>query len=131
MVDNQGSLGLIFNHMVNILSSELDLLFYALSDPTRRKILSMTGERTRTITELADPFKMSLAAISKHIKILERARLLIRKRQGRIHECSLNPAALKSAEECIQFYTQFWNRRLDLFAENLETEPKLKRKKKE
>jgi DNA-binding transcriptional ArsR family regulator len=108
--------------MVNILSSELDLLFYALSDPTRRKILSMTGERTRTITELAEPFKMSLAAISKHIKILERARLLTRKRLGRTHECTLNPAVLKTAEECIQFYTQFWNQRLDLLAEQLEKE---------
>jgi DNA-binding transcriptional ArsR family regulator len=117
--------------MVNILSSELDLLFYALSDPTRRKILSMTGERTRTITELAEPFKMSLAAISKHIKILERARLLNRKRLGRIHECTLNPAALKTAEECIQFYTQFWNQRLDLFAEQLEAETKTKKAKKE
>jgi len=117
--------------MVNILSSELDLLFYALSDPTRRKILSMVGERIHTITELADPFKMSLAAISKHVKILERARLLTRKRHGRIHECVLNPSALKSAEECIQFYTQFWNHRLDLFAKNLETKTKHTKKKKE
>ena len=117
--------------MVNILSSELDLLFYALSDPTRRKILSMTGERTHTIGELAEPFKMSLAAISKHIKILEKAKLLIRKRQGRIHECTLNPAALRSAEECIQFYTQFWTQRLDLFAEDLEKTKNKNRKKKE
>lgn len=108
--------------MVNLLSSELDLLFYALSDPTRRKILSMIGEETRTITELAKPFKMSLAAISKHIKILEKASLLVRKKQGRIHECTLNPRALKTAEECIAFYSQFWNDRLDLFAEHLETE---------
>ncbi len=122
MVDNRLPSGLIFNHMVNVLSSDLDLLFYALSDPTRRSILSMMRERTHTITELAHPFKMSLAAISKHIKILERARLLTRRRQGRIHECTLNPAALKSAEECIQFYTQFWNQRLDMFATNLEKE---------
>ena len=115
--------------MVNLLSSELDLLFYALSDPTRRKILSMTGERSHTITELAHPFKMSLAAISKHIKILERARLLTRKRQGRIHECALNPAALKSAEDCIRFYTQFWSHHLDLFAEKVEAKPKGKKQK--
>ncbi len=115
--------------MVNLLSSELDLLFYALSDPTRRRILSMTGERSRTITELADPFRMSLAAISKHVKILEKARLLTRKRTGRVHECTLNPASLKSAEECIQFYTQFWNHRLDLFAKSLETHSKPKKKK--
>jgi DNA-binding transcriptional ArsR family regulator len=112
--------------MVNIQSSELDILFYALSNPTRRKILSMSGERTRTITELAKPFKMSLAAISKHIKILERAKLLKRKRLGRIHECTLNAKALKSAEECIQFYTHFWNERLDMLAHHLETETKEK-----
>jgi DNA-binding transcriptional ArsR family regulator len=115
--------------MVNILSSELDLLFYALSDPTRRKILSMVRERIYTVTELADPFKMSLAAISKHVKILERARLLTRKRHGRIHECVLNPAALKSAEDCINFYTQFWTHRLDLFAEDLEAKTKKKKEK--
>jgi DNA-binding transcriptional ArsR family regulator len=116
--------------MVNIQSSELDLLFYALSDPTRRKILSMLNEGTRTVSALADPFKMSLAAVSKHVKILERAKLLNRKKQGRIHECSINPAALKSAEECIQFYTQFWNERLDIFAENLESETKPKKRRK-
>jgi DNA-binding transcriptional ArsR family regulator len=109
--------------MVNIMSSELDLLFYALSDPTRRKILSMSGERTRTITELAAPFKMSLAAVSKHIKILEQAKLLTRRRHGRIHECRLNAKALKAAEECIHFYTKFWNERLDILAHHLETKP--------
>lgn len=110
--------------MVNIQSSELDLLFYALSDPTRRAILSMLNEGSSTIGTLAEPFKMSLAAISKHIKILEKANLLSRKKTGRIHECSLNPAALRSAEECIQFYTKFWNDHLDTFVENLESETK-------
>ena len=107
--------------MVNLGSSELDLLFYALSDPTRRRILSMMGERTQTISELAHPFKMSLAAVSKHIKILERARLLTRRRLGRMHECTLNASALKSAEDCIEYYTQFWRERLDVFARDLET----------
>jgi hypothetical protein len=74
---------------------------------------------------------MSLAAISKHIKILEKATLLIRKKQGRIHECTLNPTAIRTAEDCLQFYTQFWNQSLDLFAENLETKPNNKTKKKE
>ncbi len=111
--------------MVNIQSSELDLLFYALSDPTRRQILKMLNAETHTITALSGPFKISLAAISKHIKILEKANLLNRKKMGRSHECTINPAALKSVEECIQFYTQFWNDRLDAFAENLESEHKI------
>ncbi|OFZ29318.1 MAG: hypothetical protein A2622_07840 [Bdellovibrionales bacterium RIFCSPHIGHO2_01_FULL_40_29] len=114
--------------MVNTLSSELDLLFYALSDPTRRQILKMLNEGVRPIGELADPFKMSLAAISKHIKILEKAKLINRKKMGRVHECSINPAALKTVEEYIQFYTQFWDQNLDILAANLESEIKTKKK---
>ena len=106
--------------MVNINSNQLDLLFYALSDPTRRQILQMIKEGTQTIGELADPFKMSLAAISKHIKILEKAKLLRREKIGRIHECSFNPGALEAAEECIKFYTNFWHEGLDQFAKELE-----------
>jgi DNA-binding transcriptional ArsR family regulator len=110
--------------MVNYNSNQLDLLFYALSDPTRRQILSMIKTGTQTIGELADPFKMSLAAISKHVKILEKAKLLRREKIGRIHECSFNPEALKSAEECIKFYTNFWNDSLDAFATEIEGKKK-------
>ncbi len=106
--------------MVNIQSSELDQLFYALSDPTRRQILKMLHDGVHTIGALSEPFEISLAAISKHVKILENANLLNRKKLGRIHECSLNPEALKTAEECIQFYTHFWNDRLDNLANQLE-----------
>src|SRR5450755_3887604 len=113
-------LPLTFNHMVNLRAEQLDLLFYALSDSTRRQILASIGRRSHTVTELAKPFKMSLAAVSKHIKILERAKLLIRKKQGRVHSCTLDARQLKSAETCIKFYTQFWNQRLDSLAKNLE-----------
>ena len=116
--------------MVNLQSSQLDTLFYALSDPTRRQILSMLNEETHTVGALADPFKISLAAISKHIKILEKANLLKRKKLGRIHECAINPAALRTAEECIQFYTKFWTEHLDSFAESLELTPQAKKRKK-
>ncbi|MDR3559773.1 MAG: metalloregulator ArsR/SmtB family transcription factor [Candidatus Pacebacteria bacterium] len=114
--------------MVNHLSPEIDLVFYALSDPTRRQILTMLNQGTHTISTLAAPFKMSFVAVSKHVKILEKAKLLKRKKSGRIHECSINPAALKTAEKCIQFYTQFWNERLDNFAANLESEIEIKKK---
>jgi DNA-binding transcriptional ArsR family regulator len=107
--------------MVNLQSSELDLLFYALSDPTRRLMLKMLNDGTHTISALAEPFKMSLAAVSKHVKILDRAKLLNRRKIGRVHECTMNAEALKSAEECLQFYTEFWNHRLDLLAEKLES----------
>ncbi len=111
---------IIFNHMVNYLSSDLDLLFYALSNATRRGIVDMLNKGSCTIGELAEPFQMSLAAISKHVKILEDAQLLIRRKSGRIHECSINPEAMKSVEEYVRFYTQFWTQQLDAFAEELE-----------
>lgn len=110
--------------MVNIQTAELDLIFYALSDGTRRKILQMIGEKTRTITELADPFRMSLAAVSKHIKVLERAKLLKRTREGRIHHCALDPKSLATAEEAIQYYRKFWTNRLDDLERYLENEAK-------
>lgn len=113
--------------MVNIRAEQLDLLFYALSDSTRRQILALVGKKAHTVTELARPFKMSLAAVSKHIKILEDAKLLVRKIEGRVHSCTLDATQLKSAEACIQFYTQFWNERLDLLTQNLE-DPYGKRK---
>jgi DNA-binding transcriptional ArsR family regulator len=107
--------------MVNIQSAELDNVFYALSDPTRRQILSLLNEGAHTITSLAQPFKMSLAAVSKHIKVLEDAKLLNRKKLGRVHECTLNPAALRTAEEALHYYTKFWNDQLDQFADALES----------
>ncbi len=114
--------------MVNYLSSELDLLFYALSNPTRRGIVNMLNKGTCTIGELAEPFHMSLAAISKHVKILEDAKLLIRKKSGRIHECAINPEAMKTVEEYVQFYTQFWTNQLDAFVDDLEVEVESKSK---
>lgn len=114
--------------MVNYLSSDLDLLFYALSNPTRRGIVNMLNKGTCTIGELAEPFHMSLAAISKHVKILEDAKLLIRRKSGRIHECAINPEAMKTVEEYVQFYTQFWTNQLDALAEDLEAEAKPKSK---
>ena len=90
--------------MVNTQAEQLDLLFYALSDTTRRQILALIGKKAHTVTELAQPFQMSLAAVSKHIKILEKAKLLIRKKEGRIHSCTLDASHLQKAEACIQFY---------------------------
>jgi DNA-binding transcriptional ArsR family regulator len=116
--------------MVNIQAAELDLIFYALADPTRRRILSMVGERTRTVTELAHPFRMTLAAVSKHIKVLERAKLIHRTKQGRVHQCTLEVAPLLKAEECIRFYQQFWSERLDELALYLERETDVGKKRK-
>ena len=94
--------------MVNNESQNLDRVFHALADPTRREILNMLTRRQYTIGELADPFRMSLAAVSKHIKVLEEAGLLTRARNGRIHRCTMNAAPLKDAQKVISFYQKFW-----------------------
>jgi len=120
---------IIFNQMVNLQATELDMLFYALSDSTRRQILSLIRKRAHTITELAKPFQMSLAAVSKHIKILEESKLLVRNRVGRVHSCTLDPARLKSVDACLKHYTHFWNERLEIFAQTLEEPKNAKRKK--
>jgi DNA-binding transcriptional ArsR family regulator len=104
--------------MVNNESHNLDRVFHALSDPTRREILNMLTRQQYTIGELADPFRMSLAAVSKHIKVLEDAGLLTRARDGRIHRCTMNAAPLKEAQNVINFYQNFWEnqfRQLDRF----------------
>lgn len=107
---------------VNARATELDLIFHALADPTRRGILRMLGEETRTVSELAEPFRMTLAAVSKHIRVLEKAKLIKRTRQGRVHQCSLDAAPLAKAEECIRIYQDFWNARLNALADYLERE---------
>lgn len=125
-----GRFPVILNHMVNLQTAELDSIFYALADPTRRQILRMVGEQTRSITELAEPFRMTLAAVSKHIKVLERAKLVKRTKQGRTHHCELDAAPLAQAEECIRFYQSYWNERLDQLALYLERESNVGKKRK-
>jgi len=94
-------------------SSNLDQVFFALSDGTRRAILSRLTEGSTTIGELAKPFEMSSPAISKHMKILENAGLIKRRIKGRQHHCTLATDALKTAEDWINFHRKFWEGRLD------------------
>jgi DNA-binding transcriptional ArsR family regulator len=99
--------------MVNQSSARLDRVFHALTDPTRRQMLRSLASRERTISELAEPFSMSLAAASKHVKTLEAAGLVRRTVQGRTHFCRLDPRPLAGAHEWLQFYERFWGARLD------------------
>jgi len=101
-------------------SSELDQTFYALSDPTRRAIVSKLAEREMSILELASPFTMSLPAVSKHIRVLEKAGLLARKKQGRVQYCRLNTEPMRNAAKWLAFYQQFWDAKLDSLANFLE-----------
>lgn len=97
---------------------QLDQVFFALSDSTRRAILARLCQGSTTIGELAAPFAISKPAVTKHMKILERAGLIDRKIQGRIHKCSLSTDGLKTAEDWIEFHRSFWESRFEAL-ENL------------
>ena len=98
----------------------LDQVFMALADSTRRRMVHMLAERACSVSELAAPFDMSLAAVSKHLKVLEQAGLVQRTIQGRVHACTLRPESLTGALDWISIYRNFWSRRLDALAESLE-----------
>ena len=102
--------------------NNLDQVFFALSDGTRRAILSRLAEGSTTIGELAEPFSISSPAISKHMKILEKAGLIERRIVGRQHHCSLSTGALQTAEDWINFHRKFWESRLDALEDLLTNE---------
>jgi DNA-binding transcriptional ArsR family regulator len=112
--------------MVELQAPELSHIFHALSDSTRRRMLVelMSGERT--VGQLAQPFAMSLAAASKHIKVLETAGLIQREVRGRAHLCRLDPGPLESAHEWLSFYERFWTARLDILDRLLREEDEQK-----
>jgi DNA-binding transcriptional ArsR family regulator len=108
--------------MVELQTGQLDSVFHALADPTRRQMLQALAGGERTVGQLAEPFAMSLAAASKHIKALEQARLIRREVRGRTHVCRLEPAPLASAYEWLGFYERFWTGRLDVLEQLLRAE---------
>ena len=103
----------ILNQMVNYQSipheEHLNLLFHSFADPTRRQIMERLLQKDLTINEIAQPYDMSLPAVSKHLKILEKAQLIIRQKKGREHTIHINPATFTTLSEYITFYTTFWN----------------------
>ncbi|KAB8162817.1 metalloregulator ArsR/SmtB family transcription factor [Lysobacter maris] len=108
--------------MVNDNSPQLDALFQALSDPTRRSMLQALARQPLKVGELAAPFRMSLAAASKHIKVLEGAGLIRREVEGRTHTCHLKAAPMHAGLEWIRHYERFWNSRLDALEALLEAD---------
>ena len=112
----------IFNHMVELQTPQLDSVFHALGDPTRRQMLRDLARGERTVSQLAEPFAISLAAASKHIKALENAGLIRREVRGRTHVCRLDPGPLASAHEWLHFYERFWTSRLDVLDRLLREE---------
>jgi DNA-binding transcriptional ArsR family regulator len=102
-------------------SRQLDTVFGALSDATRRAILAELAHGERTVGELAEPFKISRPAISKHLRVLERAGLVQRTPEGRISRCALDAGPLRDAADWVEHYRAFWEGRLDALARYLET----------
>ncbi|MGD2110674.1 MAG: metalloregulator ArsR/SmtB family transcription factor [Phycisphaerae bacterium] len=101
-------------------SDRLDAVFSALADPTRRAILTRLSRGSSTVSELAAPFDMSLPAVSKHLKVLERAGLLRRDVEGRVHHCRLEAGTMKDAADWINRYRAFWERQFAALEKYLE-----------
>jgi len=101
---------------------QLDLIFAALADSTRRAILAQLAEGDATVGELALPFEISRPAISKHLRVLERAGLVRTTRDGRLSRCGLDAAPMRDAAEWVDTYRVFWESRLDALTRYLETE---------
>ena len=108
--------------MVKGNSARLDSIFHALSDPTRRSILRDVAKKDRTVGEVARPYRMSLAAVSKHLNVLESAELIARERRGSFQIVRLKAQNLRPAEEWLAWYEKFWNRQLDALQNYLEGE---------
>lgn len=107
--------------MVKYSSSSLDTTFAALSDSTRRAILARLSYGEASVTELAKPFNISLPAVSKHLRVLEQAGLLVREKEGRVHRCRLVAEPLKDAAHWIAHYQQFWEGQFDALADYLDS----------
>lgn len=108
--------------MVELHVSQLDTVFHALGDATRRQMLRDLSKGERSVGQLAEPFAISLAAASKHIKVLESAGLIRREVRGRTHLCRLDPGPLASAQQWLNFYERFWTSRLDVLDQLLREE---------
>ena len=108
--------------MVELQAHQLDTLFHALGDTTRRRMLRELAKGERTVGQLAEPFVISLAAASKHIKALENAGLIRREVKGRTHLCRLDPGPLARAYEWLGFDERFWTSRLDALERLLREE---------
>ena len=109
--------------MVNLSPPPLDRTFSALADPTRRAILVRLAQGEASVSQLAEPFDISLPATLKHLGVLERAGLIARTKEGRVSRCRLVADPLKDAAEWITHYRRFWERQLDALARHLAKTP--------
>jgi DNA-binding transcriptional ArsR family regulator len=113
--------------MVKCSQRLLNRTFGALADPTRRRILEHLAHGDRCVTDLARPYSMSLPAVSKHLRVLEKAGLIHRRRDGRVHRLKLEAAPMQQAQKWIEEYRRFWEEsfdRLDEYLKELQTKEK-------
>jgi DNA-binding transcriptional ArsR family regulator len=118
--------------MVKCSSRRLNRTFAALADPTRRRILEQLAQGDRCVTDLAKPYAMSLPAVSKHLRVLERAGLIQRQRRGRLHQLNLEAAPMRQASQWIEDYRRFWEEsfdRLDAYLKKLQAKEKNEHRK--
>ena len=109
------------------MADRLSATFAALADPTRRAILARLALGETSVTELAEPFEMSLPAVSKHLKVLERAGLIARSREAQWRPCRIEPRALKDVDDWLARYRRFWEEsfdRLDVYLQELQAKGK-------
>jgi DNA-binding transcriptional ArsR family regulator len=99
----------------------LDNIFGALADPTRRDILRRVSSTEMSVGEIARHYDLTFAAVSKHLKVLEKAKMIIKRRKGKEQIVSLSPGALASADEYLEFYRRLWEQRLDALGDYLKT----------
>jgi DNA-binding transcriptional ArsR family regulator len=118
--------GLIVNHMVNV-STNLDQVFSALGDPTRRRIVERLASGSLTVGQIASGFPISAPAITKHLKILERSGVVAREIVGRVHHCRLEPKVMRAVGSWLDKQERFWNAALDRLEIELSRTPKRKR----
>lgn len=109
-----------------VTNSQLDFTFGALADPIRRAILARLADRVATVGELSRPFDVSRPAISKHLRVLERAGLVRRTRDGRFSRCGLDASPMRDAAEWVEQYRKFWEQRLDSLSRYLDAEERKK-----
>jgi DNA-binding transcriptional ArsR family regulator len=113
-------------HIAEAGEEALDRVFFALSDPIRRAILRRLDESPALVSELAEPFDMSLQAVSRHIQVLVRAGLVAQERTGRIARCNLDAAPLYDAAVWLNRYTKYWQQQFDTLAEIVKALPPAK-----
>jgi DNA-binding transcriptional ArsR family regulator len=107
--------------MVQYTPDELNAVFSALANPTRRAIVVRLAAGDASVSELAEPFGVSLPAMAKHLRVLERAGLLDQHKEGRVRHCRLRAAPMRFAEEWLNNYRVFWETRLDSLARHFES----------